>query len=128
MAIKNVTVFAVGNEYQIMAQANGCTLMTVRVGDRIFGDESNGILRSNVKIHRVAVPMKLLDEAGEYTVIEQQVTERRPYFPKLGEIDEETYKFYPVPKTGEVRAYHVADAHNRVETPVGAAKKFGKID
>ena len=128
MAIKNVTVFSVGNEYQIMAQANGSTLMTVRVGGRIFGDESNGILRSNVKIHRVTVPMELLDAQGEYTVVEQQVIERLPYFPKLGEIEEETYKFYPVPKTGEVRAYHVADAHNRVESPIEAAKKFGRID
>ncbi len=128
MSIKNVTVFAVGSDYHIMMPTEGGTLMTVKIGDTLYGDESNGVLRSNVKIHRAVVPAAVLDAAGEYTVMEQEVIERRPYFPRLGEIETATFRFTPVPKSGEVRAFHIADCHNRIATPVEAAKKFGRID
>ncbi len=124
----SVSVFAVGKDYHIMMPANGKTLMTVKVGDRIYGDESNGILRSNVKIHRVIVPSSVLDAAGSYTVYEEEVLDRRPYFPVMGEKKEYAFKFRPVPTNGDIRAYHVADAHNRIEGPIKAAEAFGDID
>ena len=59
-------VFAVNREYQIMMYVEDPSLMWVQVGDHTFYDESNGILRSNVKIHRVNVPMELLDQGNTY--------------------------------------------------------------
>ncbi len=126
--IKDVSVFSVGNDYHIMMPASGTTLMTVLIGDTLYGDESNGVLRSNVKIHRVVVPASVLNTAGEYTVFEQEVIDRRPYFPVLGEKQSKRFKFYPVPDSGEIRAYHISDAHNSVDGPVDAARVFGKID
>lgn len=124
----SVSVFAVGNDYHIMMPANGKTLMTVKIGDKLYGDESNGVLRSNVKIHRVIVPSEVLDNAGEYTVYEEEVIDRRPYFPVMGEKKEYTFKFRPVPSSGEIRAYHIADAHSRIDGPIAAAETFGNID
>lgn len=128
MFLKNISVFAVGDEYHIMSQANGNSVMTVKIGEELYGDESNGVLRSDVKIHRVAVPRAVLDAAGEYTVTEQLVIERSPYFPRLGESCTKTIRFFPVPQSREVRAYHISDAHNRVESVIAAARQFGKID
>lgn len=124
-------VFAVGNTYQIMIPVNCETLMWVRVGENCYYDDSNGILRSRVAVHRMCVPMEELDCSGEYTVCYHKVIERKPYCTETEDICEETFRFYPV-KKGEIKAYHISDAHNMVDLPVAAAKKFeetyGKID
>ncbi len=125
---KNVTVFAVGEDYQIMMPATGNSLMTVKVGDRIYSDNSNGILRSDVAVHRVVVPGEVLDEAKSYTVIERDMRDRKAYFPVVGNIEAESFKFRPVSSSGEVRAYYISDTHERVAMPVDSAKKFGSID
>ena len=120
-------VFAAGNEYQIMAPTDKSSLFWVEIGDNVFYDEQNGIMRSLTKTHRVRVPSEVLNSAGEYTVCEREIIERKPYFPEIEDVKKKTFKFYPVPEAG-ARVYHVADAHNMVKEPVAAAKLFGKID
>ena len=39
----------------------------------------------------------------------------------------EKYKFYPIPENN-IRAYHIADAHNNIKEPIKAAETFGNID
>lgn len=124
-------VFAVGDTYQIMVPVREETLMWVRVGDKCFYDHSNGIMRSQVAVHRMSVPQELLDNAMTYTICYRRIIERKPYFTETEEIYEEKFPFRPV--SGEkVLAYHIADSHNMVEQPVNAAKTFeneyGKID
>lgn len=120
-------VFAVENEYQIMVYVNEPCLFWVKVGDEEYYDESNGIMRSMLDVHRVHVPMEALDAAGEYTVCVRPIIERKPYFTETEAVKEYKFSFYPV-KGNKVRAYHIADAHNRVEGPVAAAKAYGEID
>ncbi len=120
-------VFAVGNEYQIMVEVERESLMYVKVGEKTYYDESNGIMNSRAPIHRVSVPMKALDNAKEYTVFIRPIIERKPYFTETEEPIEYTYKFCPVPEKN-ARAYHISDAHNRAETAIEAAKTFGDID
>ena len=120
-------VFAVGNEYQIMAPTDKSSLFWVEAGGERFYDEQNGIMRSLCTTHRVRVPMKALDKAGEYTVCEREIIERKPYFPEIEDVKKQTFKFFPVPEDG-ARVYHVADTHNMIDEPVKAAKLFGKID
>ena len=120
-------VFAVGNEYQIMVEVERETLMYVKVGDKTYYDETNGIMNSLSPLHRVSLPMKELDEAKEYTVIVRPLIDRKPYFPESEESQEFKYPFKPVPES-DVRIYHISDAHNMIEQPVSAAKTFGNID
>ena len=124
-------VFAVGNEYQIMVPVNMSCVLWVRAGENTYFDDSNGILRSDTDLHRVHVPMAVLDAAGGYTVCWKEVIERKPYFPTVGEEQSATFAFRPI-KGDPVRAYMIADAHGMFGEPVGAAKKFeeayGKID
>lgn len=120
-------VFAVGHDYQIMVEVEREALFSVRVGEKTYYDESNGIMNSLSPMHRVTVPMKALDEARQYTVCVRPLVKRKPYFPITEDLWEKDFEFHPIPETN-VRAYHIADAHNKIEEPIRAANTFGAID
>lgn len=128
MFIMIPAVFAVDGTYQIMVRREKPALMLVKVGDKCYYDHSNGVLRSDTKIHRMTVPMEVLDRVGEYTICEREMINRKPYFPQTGEVKETVYKFYPVKNSEKIRAYHIADSHNAVMPPVAALKAYGDID
>ena len=124
-------VYAAGEDYQILVLVEAPCVMWVKVGDQCYYDDSNGILRSAVAVHRMSVPMKALEQAGEYTVCYREVLERKPYFSETGEIIEERFSFRALP-ADKITLYQLCDAHSRVEEPVAAAKffeaQYGKID
>lgn len=127
MKERTPAVFAVENDYQIMVPTDAPSLMWVEVGGKKYYDASNGIMRSLTEIHRMTVPMAALDAAGEYTVCERVIINRKPYFPEIEDAVRTTYAFVPVPDDG-VRIYHIADAHNASGPCVAAALAFGPID
>ena len=120
-------VFAVADEYQIIVNTRENVFVWVEVNGKKYYDESNGIMRSWSKAHRVNVPMEELDKAEKYIVFTEKIIERKPYFSVMGEVESESFGFRPVPKKG-ARAFHIADAHNDSERPVMAAKAAGEID
>ena len=120
-------VFAVGNQYQIMVEVQSESLMSVKIGEKTYYDESNGIMNSLSPLHRVTVPMEALNNAKEYTVCVRPIIERLPYFTKTKELLEFHFEFNPVPEEN-IRVYHLSDTHNQIERPVKAAKTFGNID
>lgn len=120
-------VFAVGKEYQIMLPVNCSCTMKVVCGDKVFYDHSNGALRSEAKVHRVKVPVSLLDKEKRYKIILRRMKNRKPYFPESFDEEEFEYPFYPA--SGEkLKAFMIADSHGKAELPSEAAKKAGKID
>ncbi len=121
-------VFAVEDDYQIIALVKAPCLFWVRVGDTCYCDHQNGVMRSDTDVHRVSVPMKALDEAGSYTVCVKPIKVRKPYFTETDEVSEYAFSFKAVPTAGQVRAYHIADAHGLVDEPIKAAETFGDID
>lgn len=116
-------VFAVKNTYQIMARVESESLMWVKVGDNCYYDDSNGILRSYKNIHRMIVPAEELDKNGKYTICEREIKERKPYFTETEEVKEYSFDFVPANREN-LRAYHIADAHNLVDAPVRAEKAY----
>ena len=123
------TVFAVGNNYNIFVPFDAEVIMWVKVANKVYYDDCNGILRSNTNMHKVEIPMRVLDVAGEYTVVYKKMIERKPYFP-TGEPERElTVKFKPVPTKGDIHIYHIADAHNLTKEPIAAGYFFDeKLD
>ncbi len=121
-------VFVVNREYHIMMYPSAPCLMWVKVGDKIYYDEMNGILRSLTTVHKVVVPMEELDQAKSYTLCLRYVLDRKPYFPEIEPVQEKVFEFSPVLEKEKVRAYQIADAHNWSEGPVTAAKTYGDID
>jgi len=128
MLVTHPAVFAVGHDYHIMVPVETESTMWVEVGEEKFYDQSNGILCSKNRVHRAVVPMSLLNEKRQYTVVTQKVTDRTPYFPKLEAPEGITYCFYPAENKERLRLYMIADAHNNRELPVKAAEAFGNID
>lgn len=120
-------VFTVGKEYQIMVEVECESLFSVKIDDKTYYDESNGIMNSREPIHRVSVPMKVLDEVGEYTVIVRPIIERKPYYTQTKAVFEQTFHFNKLPDK-DIRIFHIADAHNMITSPVAAANTFGNID
>lgn len=123
----NPAVFAADKYYQIMMPCEKSCLFFVKVGNKYYYDESNGILCSKSKIHKVKVPAYELDNAKEYTVCIRPIIIRKAYFSKTKPVLQKTFRFYPIPENN-IRAYHIADAHNNVEKPIKAAQTFGNID
>ena len=120
-------VYVVGTSYQIMVPVKQETLMWVEVDGKLFYDEVNGVLRSNTTTHKMTVPQTLLDNAGEYKICYRIVNQRKPYNSSVSEVFEYVSKFKPV-TTSTPRFFSIADAHNRVDEPVAAAKAYGEID
>ena len=119
------TVFAIGDKYQIFVPFSDEVIMWVKVGDKTYFDEYNGILRSNTNMHKAEFPASVLDEAKEYTVCYKKAIERKPYFPQFEEERQLTVDFRPVHTSGKINIYHIADAHNLVLEPVSAGRYFG---
>ena len=75
-------VVAVDDKYHIMAPVTGSSTFWVKIGDKEYYDESNGIMCSRNKIHKVEVPADELDKAKEYTVCIRPIIIRKAYFSK----------------------------------------------
>lgn len=120
-------VFAVGKEYQIIVETKTESLFWVQVGNETYYDASNGIMNSLSKLHRVTLPMEVLDREKKYMVYVKPILERKPYFTETLETRTYTFAFRPVPETN-AKAYHIADTHNLIKEPILAAKTYGEID
>ena len=101
-------------------------MISIRVGDKIYYDHSNGIRKSSAGVHRISVPAEDLDKECSYTVIVREMIERLAYFPKVGPIIEVKYNFRPINKTNDINIYHLADVHGHLKQVVGAVEKSNK--
>ena len=119
------TVFAVGDEYQIMVPVKSDLLFWVTVGDRAYYDHSNGIMRSATWLHRVTVPMAELDKAGAYTVHYRKIIERIPYFSTTEDPVGMEYPFRPLTPGKDLKILHLSDTHGNFAGPAGAAAYIG---
>ncbi len=124
--ITDPAVFAVGNDYQIMAVTNEELLFFVEVNGKRYYDHSNGVLRSKMRAHRVVIPMTEVDDARAYVVCFRRVHCRKGDFSETGEIERIEYAFRPVPKTGEICIYQISDAHQKPDLPQKSAMYYGK--
>lgn len=121
------SVFVVKDNYHIMVPVTCPCLMWVKVGSMCYYDESCGIMKSDVRVHRMIVPKELLDKERKYVICARKIIERKPYYTQTEEIVEFLFEFRPV-KGEKIRAYHISDSHNMVEQPIRAAKAYGDID
>ncbi|MBR4902900.1 MAG: metallophosphoesterase [Victivallales bacterium] len=121
-------VYAVGNEYQIMALVNQDlpVVMWVEVNGKQYYDASNGVLRSARSSHRMTVPQAELNAAKEYTLCCHVLTKRKAYFSQTEPLQKKTYKFRPLEKTENIKIFMIADAHNRVKCPIAIAQYYEK--
>ncbi len=121
-------VFCVEKEYQILIPAwEKCTLWLEINGTR-YCDAVGGVLRSDTEMHRVHLPMAVLDQAKSYRICAQKIIDRKPYFPELGPVESEELVFAPLPTDREITVALVSDTHGKVSEPVAVCCANGTPD
>lgn len=108
-------VYIVENEYQIVFGSNVEALAWVEVDDKRYYEDYAGYYNSTKKMHKIIVPMDVLDNAKEYTVGTQKLTYRGPFGGFKGREIEETYSFRPVDTSDGLNYYSISDVHMGLE-------------
>ena len=121
-------VFLVEKDYEIILLCDRPAMASVVVGGRTFTDNINGVMRSDTDVHKIKVPVTLLDKAKAYRVHITPLADHCNYYPKPDPTEAYDYPFTPIPETGEIKAYVLADTHGQVTVPAETALAFGKID
>ena len=104
-------VYAVENEYQIVFSSRTEARAWVEIDDVRYFDNYAGSNRSYTKIHKVTIPMDILDEAKEYEIHVQKITYRGPFGGYFGRDISEKYTFKPVETSDGLNYYSLADIH-----------------
>ena len=120
-------VYAVGADYHIFIVPNTRAVMWCRVGDKVYRDEANGVMRSECPVHRIVVPAEELDKAGAYTVGYRTFKERVAYYNKVVEEGEVSFGFRPV-RTENPGFFLISDVHSHIEAGIAAARAFEGMD
>lgn len=119
-------VYAVEDTYQIVftTKAKGEAWITINGVE--YNDTFAGYRYTESTIHKVTVPMKALDNAGEYTLYTRAMYLRGPYCSLQGETLSETHTWKGVDTSDGLNYYVLADTHNTQKTPLAAASYFGE--
>lgn len=108
-------VYIVEDEYQIVFGSNVEALAWVEIDNQKYYEEYAGYYNSTKKMHKVIVPMEVLDASKEYKVGTQKLTYRGPFGGFKGRVIEETYSFRPIDTSDGLNYYSISDVHMGLE-------------
>ena len=116
-------VYAVEDEYQIVFETSRLATAEVKVGDSIYYDTSSGTIKSSSKIHKIIVPMKILDFEKQYEVSSTNILYRGPYNGVKGRTITHASTFRGVDPTGGPFKFHVgSDFHDKKKSRIASIK------
>jgi predicted phosphodiesterase len=118
-------VYIVGDEYQIMFITHECGIGYVEIANQAYKDTLSGTIRSSRNVHKIIVPMEILNQAGAYTVVFRKMSERKAYWPQADEPQTQTYTFHTPAQKDSLNIYFLADTHSAYERPSQTAGWFG---
>lgn len=121
-------VFIVEEDYEIILLCRRNALASVVVDGLTFTDNVCGVMRTDTAVHKIKVPMALLDKAGHYRVHLSPLADHCNYYPKPDPTEAYEYDFTPVPSEGPVEAYVLSDTHGDAITPAETALRRPRID
>lgn len=114
-------VYAVEDEYQIVFSSATNARAWVQIGEERYFDNYNGSNRSYTKIHKVSIPMEILDNAKEYEIHVQKITYEGPFGGYFGRDISEKYTFKPVDTSDGFNYYSLSDIHMAGDAAIKAA-------
>ena len=122
-------VFAVEDHYQILVTMRSSSLVRIRVGEHFYSGHINGVRPTSRSVHRFIIPMTELNKAGRYTVYYRPLPVRLPYMRHVKRHEEysRSYDFRKLPDEN-IRIFHIADTHSRIDQPVQNALSSGAFD
>ena len=122
-------VYAVENEYQIVFTSSMDSTAWVEVDGKCYYDLYAGSEKSETKVHKVVVPMEVLDDAKHYTVYIKSMLMRGPYGSFEGKEKSLAYDFKPVDTSDGLYYYTLSDVHGANKSAIKAASIQGdKLD
>lgn len=104
-------VYAVEDRYQIVFSTNTEATGWVEVGGQKFYDTYAGTTKTFTRIHKVEVPMTVLDAAKQYTVHSQKTIYAGPFGGFLGRDVSQKVDFKPVNSGDGIQYLSFSDIH-----------------
>ena len=117
-------VFAVEDEYQIAWSTSVPSTGRVEIGGSVFYDEGAGENEVST-LHKISVPMALLDEAKEYTITSAPVYSEAAYLSVSGGERSRSYTFRPADSSDGLQIYNISDNHECLSGAGKAGQYFG---
>lgn len=115
-------VYAVEDNYQIVFSTSCEATGYVEVGGEKYYDTYNGTTKTFSKIHKVEVPMAVLDAAKKYTVHSQKTIYAGPFGGFLGRDVSETIAFKPVDTSDGIQYLSFSDIHMNLSVSVATSR------
>ncbi len=126
--VYNPVVYAVEDNYQIVFSTNSEATGWVEVGGKNYYDLYNGSTRNKSKVHKIEVPMAVLDSAKEYTIHTQRSIYCGPFGGFLGRDISKTTKFTPVDFSDGIQYLAFSDIHMNNRQASKTAELVGEYD
>ena len=117
-------VYAVEDTYQIVFTTKAKGEAWITIDGKEYNDTYAGYRHTESTIHKITVPMNVLDAAGEYTLSTRAMFLRGPYCSLQGETYTQTHSWKGVDTSDGLNYYVLADTHNTQKTPLAAATYF----
>lgn len=121
-------VYAVEDNYQIVFSTNSESVAWVDIGGQSYYDTYNGSSKKFTKIHKVEVPMAVLDNVKSYTVHAQKSIYCGPFGGWLGRDLTQTVSFKPVNTSDGVQYLSFSDIHMNDKIAYKTASFVEKYD
>ena len=119
-------VYAVEDTYQITFTTQAKGEAWVVIDGKEYNDTYAGYRQAETTIHKIAVPMEVLDNAKSYTIHTRSMLLRGPYCSLQGPTISATYNWKGVDTSDGLNYYVLSDTHNTRKTPLAAATYFGE--
>ncbi|MGI6701764.1 MAG: metallophosphoesterase family protein [Christensenellales bacterium] len=122
-------VYAVGDEYQIVWSTYNRGVSYVEIGGKRYYDSEGGSARTDMTVHKVSVPVSVLDAAKAYTVHTRNMIYRNAYGALQGKTISRSYSFRPIDESDGIQFFAASDIHDYKTAAVKAASYYGdKLD
>lgn len=118
-------VYAVEDEYQIVWYTSARSNGWVEIDGQKYYDAQSGNIRSTEKIHKVTVPMEVLDEAKSYSIHSQGTLIHHGYFSLKGRHLSASYSFRPVDPSDGIQLHNISDTHDYPTGAIASASYWG---
>lgn len=119
------TVYAVEDEYQIVWYTSARSNGWVEIDGQKYYDAQSGNIRSTEKVHKVTVPMEVLDEAKSYSIHSQGTLIHHGYFSLKGRHLSASYSFRPVDPSDGIQLHNISDTHDYPTGAIASASYWG---
>ena len=118
-------VYVVEDTYQIVFTTASKGEAWIVIDGVEYNDTYSGYRRTEDTVHKITVPMGVLDKADSYTVYTRAMILRGPYESLQGPTISETYTWKGLNTADGINYYVLSDTHNTRKTPLAAATYFG---